>query len=591
MSRLLSKNRGNGNSLNYGSRKDERTFCAANLQNLPKRGNYRDGGIPVNASPPRNLSKSIENNIVADRRTVADSNLQRQPVRTVASLRHPRRQRAIATFIVICLIILNLQLACQADEQDFADSPPPLSLLQLVPAWAGDRTAEPAPVGSTLEKVPDDAWPADGFPLPRLWIQALHETARYPLNVFRETGNRYVRGRIRVWQPGDRSAYDLVRDLRADPAAYQHRPVTMSGYLMEFSQLPADSNPAETAVYQGKIRLYHRNEAAKAADESVTVNVLTTRPIDSKEIPPEGLPVLVSGYLQGYQTETPVEKDLPPEEAQANALPAEMPVAWWLIAPGIEVLSTTLPEGLLEEVRNRTKLVKAAENDAYYRTLLNARLLSDAAIQAAARKQMAAREPERLEKRRSVYVDVFKRPDDYRGELVTLEGTARKSLKYRATIDRRSVGDVYSLGDLYELWVFPDEGQGHPAVIVFTEKPAGLELGDNIDQRVRFTGYFFKLYGYDTTNKTLLAPMFLGKSVTVLPPTNTGGFPVEWVVGGLGVIIACWLLFAVTSRRRRDPLANIPDELKIDATGNPEIKDDDDDTPDFSGLPTNGENA
>lgn len=93
--------------------------------------------------------------------------------------------------------------------------------------------------------------------------------------------------------------------------------------------------------------------------------------------------------------------------------------------------------------------------------------------------------------------------------------------------------------DLYEGWLVPvDEPPSKPVCVVFTELPAGLELGEQPPDRwATFAGYFFKVTAYPGPNADvkrepnpaspaeagwLAAPLLVGRSLTLL-----GGPPPE----------------------------------------------------------------
>jgi hypothetical protein len=50
-------------------------------------------------------------------------------------------------------------------------------------------------------------------------------------------------------------------------------------------------------------------------------------------------------------------------------------------------------------------------------------------------------------------------------------------------------------------------------VVVFQGKPDGLEVGGDLTEEVRVTGYFFKLYRYDAQDSSWKAPFLLAGAV------------------------------------------------------------------------------
>jgi hypothetical protein len=107
------------------------------------------------------------------------------------------------------------------------------------------------------------------------------------------------------------------------------------------------------------------------------------------------------------------------------------------------------------------------------------------------------------------YVDVFQHPHDWQGKLLTLSGHVRRMVTY-AGDDLMMPGQ-----ELHELWLFTDDSQHNPAVIVTTDLPEGFPRGAEVVDRVTVTGCFFKMYVYSGQQYRRLAPLIL-----------TGG--VEW---------------------------------------------------------------
>ena len=167
----------------------------------------------------------------------------------------------------------------------------------------------------------------------------------------------------------------------------------------------------------------------------------------------------------------------------------------------------------LEPIRDFSIGVRFEERDAYFRILelawqtplaqqeefaLNfreARRLSDP--------RYAKRQPDQF----PVFVDMFQHPDDYRGRPVTLHGVMRSLTKIDPGKNDRNIGDAY------EGWVYTDDSQSNPAVVIFLSKPDGLTVGGDITEEVRLTGYFFKMYGYQSQEKVRKAPLILAGAV------------------------------------------------------------------------------
>ncbi len=105
------------------------------------------------------------------------------------------------------------------------------------------------------------------------------------------------------------------------------------------------------------------------------------------------------------------------------------------------------------------------------------------------------------------YVDMFQNPDVWHGHLVTLHGHVRHVVSYP--------GDdmLYDGQMLHELWLFTDDSQHNPAVIVTPNLPRDFPLDAGVIDRVKVTGCFFKRYVYGSQDSDRIAPLILAGKV------------------------------------------------------------------------------
>lgn len=152
---------------------------------------------------------------------------------------------------------------------------------------------------------------------------------------------------------------------------------------------------------------------------------------------------------------------------------------------------------------------------------------------------------------------LFLAPDAEAGRLVLIEGTARRAVPIsldegEATVD----GDRY-----YELEVFTPDSQSLPVVCCVTGLPAGFPIGDAIRQRVRVSGFFFKMWQYrsresvEAGESKAYAPIVIGPPPIWLqqaPRTKS-----SWLgaVLGMAFLIALaaisWTLYRQSVRDRK----------------------------------------
>lgn len=203
-------------------------------------------------------------------------------------------------------------------------------------------------------------------------------------------------------------------------------------------------------------------------------------------------------------------------------------------------------------VRHRTLGVRPAEKELYYQVLQQAAQADPQALEVAARDQLEQRKqnaPARLRKQVPfpTFVDLFKHPEAYEGKPVTLKGHAREVRKYPA-------GDnAEGIDTLYEAWVYTEDSESNPAVIVASSASADLPIGDDLQVPVEATGYFFKIYAYHAHDTARVAPMVLAGKIEKLPEPTFGGPPI-WLliaVGAVAALLVGWLVVSYFGTRRR----------------------------------------
>ena len=220
---------------------------------------------------------------------------------------------------------------------------------------------------------------------------------------------------------------------------------------------------------------------------------------------------------------------------------------------------------LMSSVKDNTIGVRYEEREAYLRVL---RLASEVPLHR--QEQFAA---DLREERRTInpvynrrkpgdfppFVDLFTHPEPYRGRPVTLRGTLRKLTAFDVGKNR------FDLERVYEGWVYTDDSQGNPAVVVFTSKDDRLPIRGDLQEEVRFTGYYFKMYGYDAQDVARKAPLIIAGEIEWIPHPYKNVYQamgIEWYgLTTLVFLIGCYL-FWQTNRKEmppRPPLQIEPD--------------------------------
>jgi len=173
----------------------------------------------------------------------------------------------------------------------------------------------------------------------------------------------------------------------------------------------------------------------------------------------------------------------------------------------------TINPELLRTIKNNSMGVRFEEREAYFRILRLAQevpLRRQEKFATELRRQRRELNPNyaaRPAKDFPQFVDLFTHPEEYQGRLVTLHGVLRKLTKFE-------VGkNAFDLDDAYEGWVYTADSQSLPAVVVFTTKDERLLAQGDLQEEVQFTGYMFKMYGYDAGDTTRKSPLILAGEV------------------------------------------------------------------------------
>lgn len=113
------------------------------------------------------------------------------------------------------------------------------------------------------------------------------------------------------------------------------------------------------------------------------------------------------------------------------------------------------------------------------------------------------------------YVDLFQNPEVWHGKLLTLKGHVRHVVSYPA--------DEILFGKnkmLHELWLFTDDSQHNPAVIVTPHLPSDFPTDASVIDSVSVTGCFLKRYVYGSQDSARIAPLLLAGRVNWLPTAD-----------------------------------------------------------------------
>jgi hypothetical protein len=251
----------------------------------------------------------------------------------------------------------------------------------------------------------------------------------------------------------------------------------------------------------------------------------------------------------------------PPAEAPpAQGPPAEPPN----VEPGPTDEDPEQAEAIeyeFQAVSDRTLWIKPEEMIPYNRIVLWVLNQTTVAMRKRARSDLT-------------FNDFLQSPKQYRGQLVEFTLNAR-------LVHNCPEPPVYP-SPLLEVWGPSPESGSFPFAAIVVDLPKGIPVGRDINERVRFVGYFFKLQGYSSRGSKpgdplQLAPMFIGR-MTWIKPGDQGPAGLDllgrWTEGVSGWLLAGGVMFVVlvtvaiawmAARRPKSRLRRVPSPSGLQA--------------------------
>ncbi len=181
--------------------------------------------------------------------------------------------------------------------------------------------------------------------------------------------------------------------------------------------------------------------------------------------------------------------------------------------------------------------------------------------------QISATVAEHAQQGLSSVVPLFLTPAEHVGELVRLEGIARRAVKIVEETGPAN-DDLGNRTDYYELELFTPDSQNLPVVCCVSQLPKGFPLGDEIREQVRIEGVFFKSWRYrsrklvDSSGETTrqqqrYTPVVLAGTVAWVQaaPDRPGWWGLAAGIGFLILLALAWYNFAVHWRSDLRPRA------------------------------------
>jgi hypothetical protein len=118
---------------------------------------------------------------------------------------------------------------------------------------------------------------------------------------------------------------------------------------------------------------------------------------------------------------------------------------------------------------------------------------------------------------------------------------------------------------LYEVWGWSDDSRGSLYVVVTSELPAGMSVGESVTEQAMVSGYFYKVQGYlaaGSAAQTLpaAAPLIIGRMTRWNAPVAAFAQTNELWFGGAGILLAASFVFLLSQTsliRRRNHLPQV----------------------------------
>jgi hypothetical protein len=160
-------------------------------------------------------------------------------------------------------------------------------------------------------------------------------------------------------------------------------------------------------------------------------------------------------------------------------------------------------------------------------------------------------------------------PDEYRAKLFSVRLDVQRVLRWDLKMygpDQAGKKDPQprQLLPLYETFGTAPGAGNWPFMVILVDVPKGMPLGEGLQERIQFAGYFFKVQKYiDRLHRENLAPVLIGRAEWVRPEPIALE-KTDWVIGsgvgtGLALVALGSLAWALLRRKGRSTrLTGVP---------------------------------
>lgn len=158
------------------------------------------------------------------------------------------------------------------------------------------------------------------------------------------------------------------------------------------------------------------------------------------------------------------------------------------------------------------------------------------------------------------YTKLWQAPENYRGELIRLHLHVRRVMAWTGKdVAKNSAG----IKTIYDISGTTDASQSFPYVVVCSELPPGIPVGENVYVEADFVGYFLKIMEYqDGLTKVRGSPLLMGRirkasggGTAKAPSGPSAGLGLMLAMGAMamGVAAIFGTMFWRLSRNSRRP--------------------------------------
>jgi len=294
------------------------------------------------------------------------------------------------------------------------------------------------------------------------------------------------------------SAADHYRAARAEQTVWsrQLEQAAGSGLLLDAVQETPDAFLGRPLVVYGWLEKWGRQRTEVAGVQQVRTR-LWLRPVSGGprrvvvDLPADvprthttpGVPLAAAGLLfKLLRTNSDSGTQDPPQDVPLIVARAD----------SLQWMTAELSAGACRGVAQRQPL-RPSEEAAYYQVLHHARMvpLDQQRRQSRRFRQQRIRQLGLKDPRwYSTFKDIFLHADDCACAPVTLAGHVQSVTQFPAA------ENAFGLQTLYQVNLFPDDGQRNLAVVICSELPDGMPFDAGVVDGVSVTGYFFKMYRY-----------------------------------------------------------------------------------------------